>query len=108
ENCEIVELRNIEEDEEVEVSIPSYINTDYIKNGDIQLNKTKKGIPMNGTKYYLGKVYNREKGFRDFGEKIKTLYTSKYMADEDSENIYVDEIKKDKSQKITKFLVQFS
>ncbi|MGL6065868.1 MAG: CRISPR-associated protein Cas5 [Cetobacterium sp.] len=108
ENCEIVELRNIEVDEEIEVSIPSYINTNYIKTGDIQLDKTKKGIPMNGTKYYLGKVYNRDKGFRDFGERIKTLYTSKYMAYEDSENIYVDEIKKDKYQKSEKFLVQFS
>lgn len=108
EDCEIVNLKNIEEDEEIDAVIPSYINTKYIKSGDIQLDKTKKGMPMNGTKYYLGKVYNKEKGFRDFGDKVKVLYTSKYMADEDSENIYVDEIEKGKLKNLEKFLVQFS
>lgn len=118
EECEIVNLRNIEKDEEIISPIPGYVNTENIKNGDIFLNKNKDGILASGTKYYLGKVYNKDEGFRDFEKKVKVLYTTKYMADEDSKNIYVDETDKwntlrdsdnsNKSEKAIKFLVQFS
>ncbi|MGL6100107.1 MAG: CRISPR-associated protein Cas5, partial [Fusobacteriaceae bacterium] len=101
EECEIVNLRNItEEDGEIFSPIPGYINMQNFKS-DILLDKNKPGIKANGTKYYLGKVYTRDKGFRDFGDKVKVLYTSKYSVEEEAENIYIDEIDE-------KFIVQFS
>ena len=86
--CELVEL-----DKEIEGSIKSkysaYLNYENVKNENVFFQRKKSGIPANGTKYYINKVYNLIEGQRKF-EKKKVLYTSNYRIDEDSENIYAD------------------
>ena len=85
--CEFVELFTPEDD--ISSQYSAYLNYDLIKNKDVLFAKRQEGIPANGTKYFINKVYKKDNGFREF-EKVKVIYTSNYMADEDSENIYID------------------
>lgn len=86
--CEYVELAEQVEDEIIS-GYSAYLTYNLVKNKDILLNKRNNKIPASGTKYWINKVYNKEKGFRDF-EKVKVVYASNFIIDEDSENIFYD------------------
>jgi CRISPR-associated protein Cas5t len=68
--------------------ISEYIDYDLIKNEIINL-RSRMGTSADGTKYYLNKNYTIEDNKRIF-EKKKVVYTSKYAADEGSDNLYFD------------------
>ncbi len=72
----------------------AYLDYDLIKNESINL-RSKNGMSADGTKYYLNKNYVIKDNKRIF-EKKKVVYASKYVADDESENLYFD-VSKDKS-----------
>ncbi|NLL02565.1 MAG: CRISPR-associated protein Cas5 [Mollicutes bacterium] len=95
-NAEIVELEE-DDDCDIESANSAYINFDDIINGKIY-SKDKPGKLINGTKYYISKNYNVEEaknGKRKF-EKKKVLYTSNYVIESTSENIFIDNTDKNK------------
>lgn len=75
-------------DRELESEYSAYINYDLIKNKDILL-RTTGGTEANGTKYYLNKNYIIKDNKRIF-EKKKVVYASKYLADDESNNLFFD------------------
>ena len=93
--CEYVEL-----EEQVEKKIKSphsaYLNYKLVKDEEILLNEREDGIPASGTIYRINKVYNKEKGFRDFKDNIenkgkcKVVYASNYIIDRKSRGVYFD------------------
>lgn len=90
EDVELIEL--LECEERVDSPFSAYLNYDDVKNEKIYTGK-KRGREKFGTKYYLGKKYEIQKGKRIFVERVPVVYTSKYGIDETSENIWVDDQK---------------
>lgn len=88
-----VELVDEIEDEIIS-EYSAYIDYDLIKDGVINL-RSRTGTSADGTKYYINKNYVIEDNKRIF-EKKKVVYTSKYAAEEGSDNLYFD-INKEKS-----------
>ncbi|MDA3884079.1 MAG: CRISPR-associated protein Cas5 [Candidatus Delongbacteria bacterium] len=91
--CKIVELFS-QINSEKTCNNSAYIDSILLKNEDIYFGaKQKEGIPANGTKYWLNKVYEiNKKGQRDFSKhKKKVLYASGFKIDSDSKNVYLDE-----------------
>lgn len=88
EECVFVELNDDIKDE-VMSKYSSYLDYELVKNKQILLNKNNPGIPASGTKYWINKVYNRDKGFREF-EKVKVVYASNYFIDDESKNVFFD------------------
>jgi CRISPR-associated protein Cas5t len=60
-----------------------------VKNNSIFFEKQKKGIPANGTRYKINKVYDNSTGKRIFS-KIDVLYTSNYCIDDESKEVFFD------------------
>jgi CRISPR-associated protein Cas5t len=87
--CKFVELTN-EIKNEVKSEYSAYLNYDLIKSEQILLNEKNLGIPASGTKYWINKVYNRDKGWREF-EKVEVVFASNYLIDEESEGVFFDE-----------------
>lgn len=86
--CSFVELiKDIEY--EVKSEYSAYLNYDLVKDEHILLNRKSSGIPASGTKYWINKVYYRDKGFREF-EKVKVVYASNYSIDNFSKNVFLD------------------
>jgi CRISPR-associated protein Cas5t len=75
-------------EDEIISEYSAYIDYDLIKNEIINL-RSRTGTSADGTKYYLNKNYTIEDNKRIF-EKKKVVYTSKYAADEGSDNLYFD------------------
>ena len=95
---------DIEESEMVKLSKPNkeitssysaYVNYSDIKsiNGKIGNIIDFKSIGTQGTKYYMGTEYKKEKGKRIFlqDKKVPVVYVSKHSVDEKSDNVWVDE-----------------
>lgn len=90
--CEYVELIDEVEDE-IRSEYSAYLNYDLVKKKSILLNHRKDGIPASGTKYWINKVYDKSKGYRDFkalGQKVKVVYGSNFLIDDESEGVYFD------------------
>lgn len=86
--CEYVELQS-KVDSTIKSSCSAYLNYDLVKDEEICLNERTSGIPASGTKYWINKVYNKEKGFREF-EKVKVVYASNYFIDKKSKGTFYD------------------
>ncbi len=98
--CKYVELVNKVEDEIIS-DYSAYLNYDLVKSKNILLNKRKEGIPASGTKYWINKIYDKSKGYRDFkdlGKRVKVIYASKFLIDDESDGVYYDK----------QFIVNFS
>lgn len=80
-------------DGEYQSSYHAYLDAGAVENEDIiTREKRKEGAPAEGTKYYLNKKYeltDEINGKRIF-EKKKVYYLSRYKADQESKNIYLD------------------
>ena len=86
--CEIVKLEEGTRKKMISKNT-AYIGVDIIKNQDVFFTKERGGVPARGTKYFINKVYNRDKGYREF-EKVGVLYASNHRIDKRSKNVYVD------------------
>ena len=92
EECEYVDLADEVEDE-IRSEYSAYLNYDLVKKRSILLNHRRDGIPASGTKYWINKVYDKSKGYRDFkalGQKVKVVYGSNFLIDDESEGVYFD------------------
>lgn len=79
-----------ETDEEVESSYSAYLKYTDLKEEKIQT-ESRGNREIFGTKYYLGKKYEIQKGKRNFVERVPVVYTSEYFIEETSENVWIDE-----------------
>lgn len=92
-SAEMVELQE-RVDKEYSSVYHAYIDAELLKGEEAVYSKGKKGIPAQGTKYYLNKKYTKDEAGRRIFEKKKVVYLSNYSVDEDSEllgkNVYID------------------
>lgn len=86
EECEFIEVKEIEEDDEITNELSGYLKLESVRNEDVTLNKDSK---VGGTLYFLNKDYKIIKNQRVFNRK-KVVYASKYTADDRSKNILFD------------------
>lgn len=90
-SAEMVELQEKIDDEiEYDSRYHAYIDASLLKNGDKVYIKKKKGIPAQGTRYYLNKKYTIDENGRRIFDKVKVAYLSNYSIEEDAENLYLD------------------
>jgi len=90
--CEYVDLVDEVEDE-IRSEYSAYLNYDLLKKKSVLLNHRRDGILASGTKYWINKVYDKSKGYRDFkefGQKVKVVYGSNFLIDDESEGVYFD------------------
>ena len=87
ENVELVDLVD-EIDDEIESNYAAYLDYDLLK--DNRIYPYLRNARISGTKYYLNKDYRIEGKKRIFNKK-KVLYTSRYVIDECTDNLLVDE-----------------
>ena len=93
-SAEIVELQETI-DKEYKSVYHAYIDAELLKGEDgVDSKKKRKGVPAQGTKYYLNKKYTKDEAGRRIFEKKKVVYLSNYSVDEDSDlsgkNVYID------------------
>lgn len=87
----IVELEE-KLDGEYESTYHAYLDAEAVENEDVFSRDKKRGTFAQGTKYYLNKKYEltSETNGRRVFEKKKVYYLSRYGADEESNNVYLD------------------
>ena len=85
--CEFVELTSNEGLKTSEYS--AFLNYELVKEKQIFLKTNRDDIKASGTVYWINKVYNKEKGFRDF-EKVKVAFASNYMIKSKSKDVFYD------------------
>ena len=84
-SAEMVELQE-KIDKEYRSCFHAYIDVELLKGEESDVySKGKKGIPAEGTKYYLNKKYTKDEQGRRIFEKKKVAYLSNYNVDEDSD-----------------------
>lgn len=88
-SAQMVELQE-KIDDDYDSKYHAYINADLLKNGDSIYPKSKKGIPAQGTKYYLNKKYTIDENGKRIFDKVKVVYLSNYSIDDESSNVYLD------------------
>jgi len=86
--CEFVALTS-HIDDEIESDYSAYLNAEMVKFKAIRLN-TRDDMPTSGTKYWLNKVYQKEKGYRAF-EKVPVVYASHYFVEDEAAGVFYDE-----------------
>ena len=82
-----------EVEDEIRSEYSAYLNYDLLKKKSVLLNHRRDGILASGTKYWINKVYDKSKGYRDFkefGQKVKVVYGSNFLIDDESEGVYFD------------------
>lgn len=81
---------NVDEniEEEVISNYSAYLDYDLIKNESVDL-RSKTGISVNGTKYYISKDYIIADNKRVFNKK-KVVYASEYAVDDASKGVFID------------------
>lgn len=96
---EVISAEMVELQEEIEKEYASryhaYIDAELLKGEEPDVYaKEKRGVPAQGTKYYLNKKYTKDEAGRRIFEKKKVVYLSDYSVDEDSDllgrNVYID------------------
>ena len=93
EDADIVELQEHIEAGKVISRYYSYLDYQLIRSGQIYHSKT--GGTIKGTRYYLNKNYEIQKGKRIF-QKKEVIYASNYAADRFENGLYLDEYKGEK------------
>ena len=93
EEIKLVDL--VEPEEEIISSYSAYVNYRDTKPKNDSENEniivvTSEGIQ--GTKYYMGTKYKKEKGKRIFlqNKKVPVMYVSNHSVDADSKNVWID------------------
>lgn len=92
EECKIVELDK--PDEKIVSSYSAYVNYRDVKSvNDVENIVVMTDDTIQGTKYYMGTEYKKEKGKRIFlqDKKVPVVYVSDHSVDEDSENVWIDD-----------------